>query len=274
MKLGCTTALFNQLDLYGALQHIAWAGYDGAELVCLQNWARHIEPNTDQSYLDEVRSTARKHKLELFSIHANVSDLPIKDQIASLTRFFEVAHKLNIPVVAIRTEGKSGDNKTTEQDFKYLRILSKTAESWGVTLAVKPHVGASVYNTESLIKMLDEIDSPGLGVNLDTLHIYRAGEDSAEAVRKIGKKIVHVHIREYPNRPDRQNYEAEPEEEIPGRGNVNFPKILKSLKDIGYDKALDLDVIGAFTYPLSRQMGIAAEAKGYLNKCLQELNNQ
>jgi len=29
MKLGCSTVLFNQLDLYGALQHIAWAGYEG-----------------------------------------------------------------------------------------------------------------------------------------------------------------------------------------------------------------------------------------------------
>ena len=33
MKLGCNTVMFNQLDLYGALQHIAWAGYVGAEIV-------------------------------------------------------------------------------------------------------------------------------------------------------------------------------------------------------------------------------------------------
>jgi sugar phosphate isomerase/epimerase len=273
MKIGCTTALFNQLDLYGALQHIAWAGFDGAEPVCLQNWARHIEPNTKEAYLCEVKSIASKHKVELFAIHANVGNLCIEDQIISLTKLFDVAHKLNIPVVTIRTEGKAGDKETTKQDFKFLRKLSDEAESRGVTLAVKPHVGASVYNIASMVQMLDEIDSPGLGVNLDTLHIYRAGEDSSEAVRKLGKKIVHVHMREYPIRPDRQNYEAEPEEEIPGRGNVDFPKILKSLKDIGYDKALDLDVIGAFTYPLSRQMGIAAEARGYLNRCLQELKN-
>ena len=37
MKLGCDTVLFNQLDLYGALQHIAWAGYDGAE-ICFQRY--------------------------------------------------------------------------------------------------------------------------------------------------------------------------------------------------------------------------------------------
>jgi sugar phosphate isomerase/epimerase len=89
----------------------------------------------------------------------------------------------------------------------------------------------------------------------------------------IGKKIVHVHLREYPNVPDRQHYTARIEEKIPGRGAIDFPKILKSLKDVGYDGAIDFDIIGAFTLPLSRQMGIASETRGYFNRCLQELNS-
>ena len=47
MKISCSTVLFNQIDLYGALQHLAWAGYEGAELACLRSHARHIEPDTD-----------------------------------------------------------------------------------------------------------------------------------------------------------------------------------------------------------------------------------
>ena len=61
------------------------------------------------------------------------------------------------------------------------------------------------------------------------------------------------------------------EQQIPGRGGVDFPKILRLLKDVGYKKAVDLMMTGAFTYPLSRQMGIAGEARGYLNRCFQEL---
>ena len=45
----------------------------------------------------------------------------------------------------------------------------------------------------------------------------------------------------------------------------------EALKKTGYNKVLDLEVIGAFDYPLSRQMGIAAEARGYLHRCLQEM---
>ena len=109
---------------------------------------------------------------------------------------------------------------------------------------------------------------------MDTLHLYRAREDVSEAVHKLGGKIVHVHLRDYPNNPNREKYEASPEEEIPGRGDVNFPKILKSLMEVGYGRATDIDVIGAFTYPLSRQMGIAAEARGYIHRWLQELKGQ
>ena len=72
MKLGCSTALFNQLDLYGALQHITWAGYDGDELACLGNLVRHIELNTNKCYINEVKSIAKKHRLELFAIHTDV----------------------------------------------------------------------------------------------------------------------------------------------------------------------------------------------------------
>jgi sugar phosphate isomerase/epimerase len=271
MKLGCSTVLFNQLDLYGALQHIAWAGYDGAELACLANYARHIEMNTKQSYIDEIKSIAWKHGMELFAIHADVGGLPGEDRIESMIKLFDVAHKLGIPVVTVRSRGKSGDKQATRQDFEYLRKLSKEAESRGVTVAVGPHVGASVYNTATMIQLLNEVDSPALGIKLDTLQIYRAGEDASDTVRKLGKKIVHVHLREYPDVPDRQNYEARAEEEIAGRGGIDFPKILNSLKAVGYNGALGVDVIGAFTFPLSRQMGIAAETRGYLNRCLQQL---
>jgi len=269
MKLGCSTVLFNQLDLYGALQHISWAGYEGAELACLGNWARHIELNTKQSYISEIKSTAKKHGLELFGIHTDVGNLPGEDKIKSMTKMFDVAIKLNIPIVIMHPRGKSNDNEATKWEFECTEKLSKQAEKRGITLAIKAHVGASVYNTVTLIQMLDVVNSSALGVAFDPIHFYRAGEDPVKAVLRIGKKIVHVHVRDYPHR---EQPSATPEQQIPGRGEIDFPKILRSLKDVGYNKAIDTLMIGAFTYPLSRQMGIGAETRGYLNRCLQEIN--
>jgi hypothetical protein len=48
-------------------------------------------------------------------------------------------------------------------------------------------------------------------------------------------------------------------------------QILQNFKDIGYEGAMDVHIIGTATYPISRAMGRAAEARGYLHRCLQEL---
>ena len=96
MKLGCSSVLFNQLDLYGALQHIAWAGYEGAELAILGNHCRHIELNTEKSYIDEIKATAKKHGLELFAIHADVGGLPGEHRVKSLSK-------------AVRCRSQTGD---------------------------------------------------------------------------------------------------------------------------------------------------------------------
>jgi sugar phosphate isomerase/epimerase len=185
-----------------------------------------------------------------------------------MIKMFDVASKLSIPVIAIPAGGKAGDKEATKQEFKYIRKLCEQAESLGITLAIKSHTGASIYNTAMLIQLFDEVDSSALGANLDPRELYRAGEDIVKVVARLGKKIVHAHFRDYPKR---EQDTATPEQQIPGRGKIDFPQIFRSLKDIGYDKAVDLVMIGAFTYPLSKQMGIAAESRGYLNRCLQEL---
>jgi len=268
MKIACSTVLFNQLDLYGALQHLAWSGYDGAELACLKTHARHIEPDTGKAYLEEIKSVAKKHGIELLAIHLDADGSTPEEKIEYVTKMFDVAQKLGIPVVAIPAGGKTGDKELTKQEFKYIGKLCERAESRGVTLAVKYHKGASVYNLATQLQLLNEVKSPALGVNLDPREIYKAGEDYSEVIHKLGKKIVHTHIRDYPS-PEREP--ATPEEQILGRGKIDYPLILRQLKGVGYDKALSLVMVGAFTYPLSQQMGIAAECRGYLNRCLQEL---
>jgi len=271
MKLGFSTLMFGRLDLYNTLQHIAWAGYDGAELAYLEDWARHFELNTDPSYIDEIKSAVKEHGLNIFAIHTVARDQTDDDKLKFMTKMFEFANKLGVPVVTIRSEGKSGDKEATKNEFNLLRKLSERAESQGVALAIKPHEGGSIYNTATLIQMLDTVKSPALGVNLDIMHLFIAGEDPSEAVYKLGSKIVHSHFRDCPHRDLSKFTTAE--QILPGRGVMDFPKILRSLKAVGYDKAVDVDVTWASTYPLSRQMGLAAEARGYLNRCLRELQS-
>jgi sugar phosphate isomerase/epimerase len=62
-----------------------------------------------------------------------------------------------------------------------------------------------------------------------------------------------------------------PEQQIPGRGALDLPEILQSLKNTGYNGPINLEIIGAQGYDISRSMGVAAEARGYLRRCFQEI---
>ena len=106
MKLGCSSVLFNQLDLYGALQHIAWSGYEGADLSDIKP-ARHVNFDKRKSYIDEVKYIAKKHGLELFSIDTEDEGKTEEDKIKSMVKVFDMAQKLCIPFVVPYLHGQS-----------------------------------------------------------------------------------------------------------------------------------------------------------------------
>jgi sugar phosphate isomerase/epimerase len=146
--------------------------------------------------------------------------------------------------------------------------LAQAAENAGVIVAVKSHVGAAVYSTATAKRAFQEVDSKAYGINWDPSHLYRNNEDVVESAGLLAPYMRHVHIRDCVSRDQKV---GPPEDQIPGRGNLDLPRILQAMRAGGYDGWLDLEVIGAKSYPLSRAMGVAAETRGYLNRVIQEI---
>ncbi|MEM2936076.1 MAG: sugar phosphate isomerase/epimerase [Candidatus Bathyarchaeia archaeon] len=270
MRLGCNTVLFGGFDLETAMKNLAWAGYDGVELACLPGMAQHVDPDKNHDQIVKVKSLAQNYGLSLFAIEA-ATDILEKERRQWLTRVFKLANSLEVPVVATGSSGRANDEKIMEKVLGCLQELASEAEKWDVKLAVKAHVGASIFNAETAMRAAQEIDSPAFGINFDPSHIYRVNEDPMEFVLKLGKNIIHVHIRD--NRESREQRVGPPETQIAGRGALNLPGILRALKEVGYGGVLDLEIIGAVGYELPRIMGIAAESRGYLHRCLKEIEN-
>ena len=138
MKLGCNSVIFSQLSLDAALQHIAWAGFAGAELCHQDEWALHIALDTSRYYIDHVKNAAQKYNLELFAIQIGLGPVRNEDNFNVLVKTLDVAAKLNIPVVTMRAFGKADDKEITKQEFKFIKRVCEQAESRGVILGVKP----------------------------------------------------------------------------------------------------------------------------------------
>ena len=262
MRLGCNTVLFGGTDLATALRHIAWAGYEYVELAAIKGMCEHVRPDLGSEHAREVRKLLAEYGLEATAMEAATTDHSRLDSL------FGLAGELGVPIVNIGSGGATGDEESTRQAIAHIGELARLAGQHGVRLAVKPHVGQAIYNSATALRLMNEVREPALGLNFDPSHLYRAGEEPQEVARQWGTHIITSHFRDCASREQRV---GPPETQIPGRGIVDLPATLHALHVAGYAGPLNLEVIGAGSYELARAMGIAAESRGYLHRCLQEL---
>ncbi|MBO0810695.1 MAG: sugar phosphate isomerase/epimerase [Microlunatus sp.] len=259
MKLGCNTVLFGAVDLETALDQIAFAGYEYVELAAITGMCEHLSLDSDPS---QIKGMITDRGLTATAIEAATTDA---DRLRGI---FELARALDIQIVNVGSGGRSDDKESTEASIAHIRELVALAGDHGVRLAVKPHVGQAIYDGATGMRLTDEVDDPALGLNFDPSHLFRADEDPAEIARRWGPRILTSHFRDCASR---QRQVGPPPTQIPGRGIVDIPATLAALQSVGYAGPLNLEVIGAKDYTLAQAGSLAAEARGYLNRCLQEV---
>lgn len=260
MKLGANSVLFGGYDMATAFRCIQWAGYDGIEISAIAGMSEHLVVDRWQVCAPEIKRLAAEHDLTLLAMEQPNQDPAIMESA------MQAAVEIGIPIINCGPGGKSGDEESLQQTMDSLGHLANRAAHYGVTLCVKAHVGAAVYNTPTTLKVLSAISSPAFGLDMDPSHIHRAGENPVDALHAVVSRVKHVHIRDCRGR---QTGPGKPEEQANGRGEIDLLGYLRVLHEAGYTGPVDLEVIGAREYPLERCCMIAAEARGHIQACLQ-----
>ena len=176
------------------------------------------------------------------------------------------AVEAGIPITNCGPGGKSADKESLQQTFDELGTLVTMAEKYGVTLCVKAHVGNSIYNTPTTLKVMEAITSPNFGIDMDPSHVHRANENPVEAIAAVVSRVKHVHIRDCQGR---QQGPGTPETQANGRGDIDLVGYIRVLHENGYTGPLNLEVIGAKEYSIEQCCIIAAESRGHMQACLQ-----
>ncbi len=113
-----------------------------------------------------------------------------------------------------------------EQSIKSMREIIKVAEECGVTYCVEAvnRFETCIINTaKEAVAYIEEIDSPNIGVLLDTYHMNIEENNIGDAIRYVGKnRLTSFHTGE-------NNRTA------PGRGHLDWDEIFGALADIGYE---------------------------------------
>ncbi|HSV72695.1 MAG TPA: sugar phosphate isomerase/epimerase [Chthonomonadales bacterium] len=260
MKLGANTVLLGGHSMEVAFQVLAMAGYDGVELSAIDGMSEHLVLGRWREVAPEIRRLSAEYGLELLAM-----EQPSQDP-ATMETAFQAAAEIGIPIVNCGPGGKSGDEGSLQQSIDSLGRLADMAGRYGVTLCVKAHVGAAIYNTPTTLRAMEAIGSPHFGIDMDPSHIHRSGEDPVEAIAAVITRVKHVHIRDCKGR---QQNPGKPEMQANGRGDIDLVGYIRVLHEHGYAGPLDLEVIGAKDYPVLQCAVIAAESRGHMQACLQ-----
>jgi len=260
MKLGVNSVLFGGFDMETAFKFTAICGYDGIELSAIDGMSEHLVLDRWNELAPRIKDLSNQYNLPLLAM-----EQPSQDA-AKMELAFQAATELTIPIINCGPGGKANDESTFQLVIDSLGKLADRAKHYGLTLCFKAHVGQYVYNTPTTLKVLNALNHPNLGLDMDPSHIWRAGEDPVEAIGAVVHRIKHVHIRDCKGR---QQNPGPPELQANGRGDINLLGYIRVLKEGGYTGPVDLEIIGAKTYELAKCVAIAAESRGHMQACLQ-----
>ena len=266
VTLAFSTNAYTKFALTDACDRIAAAGYKGVEILAD---APHAYPETYSDH-EAKRLKERLASLGLAPVAVNANTamgyfkpLPTsltfepslisptevhrEDRIALYRHAIALANKLGAPVVTI-TGGRPGDiaalgytvdppDVLRERLLEGLEHVIRAADLAGVDLALEPEPGMLIETTAQVKSILDEVDHPRLGANVDIGHAWCAGDDPAESIRILGPRVKHLHLEDI---KDRRHYHL-----IPGLGEIDFASVRRALDEIGYAGAAAVEL---YTY--------------------------
>lgn len=138
--------------------------------------------------------------------------------------------------------GNKTISEIREESVRVIRILSDYAELFGMKLAFEfvGYPNCSVNTFGQAYDIVTAADRPNVGVVLDCFHFHAMGSRFEDLESADGSKIFILHLDDSEDLPvgaARDNNRL-----MPGEGAVNLPRILSTLKRIGYDSMVSIEL--------------------------------
>jgi len=216
-------------------------GADGVELMTSQ--PRQIDVIQLKSLLDKYRLGLAAAASGAISLGMGLTLLNADPQVAQearlrLNELIDLAAELGAPFVTIGSfRGKLAwvGEGAREKLIETLRAAAAYAQTRSIRIALEAlnrYEGDIVNNHSEGLAFLDEVDHPAVGLLLDTYHVNieeTSWTTPFERTMQAGK-LFHVHLGDNNRLP-------------PGRGLIDFPAIIKTLRQVGYTGYLTAELL-------------------------------
>lgn len=186
--------------------------------------------------------------------------------VSRLTRAIVLADSLNAPFVNTDEMVKPDwmDDEFAHQVMKYtLTKAHLVADRHQVHIGIEPH-GIYTKTAEGLLKIVNLVASPWIGVNWDTGNSYLAGiEDPYEGLEAVRDHVVHVHAKDISmehSEQERGKVTGTPVGCACGEGIVDWEKVFEILEPL--DREIFLSVECGTIAQAETSLGFLREALG------------
>ncbi|MEK8132081.1 sugar phosphate isomerase/epimerase [Paenibacillus filicis] len=286
MQLGLFLKLFRTYSLEDALAHVAKQGIQTVEIATGGFvGAHHINPKEvlgNSEEIARIQDTLRRHGLTISALSCHGNPLHPNPEIAEahhedFVNSILLAKELGVDTV-VNFSGCPGESETSQRSvwitcpwptefldtltwqweqkvIPYWQEMGSFAREQGVRIAIEPHPGFVVYNTETALRLC-EAAGEGVGINFDPSHLFWQGMDPVECILHLGKLIYHFHAKDTAihHRYNRLNgvLDTKPYKELAerswafrtvgyGNGPETWKAIISALRMTGYAGAISIE---------------------------------
>ncbi len=212
---------------------------------------------------DDVLETAKNFAnfLKEYNFEISQGHLWLKIKICAddtaleeLFRWIDMYEEIGIKNMVLHCDNLSETNLSREEkiekNIEKLQILAEYIKNKEITVCLenlRPHSPEETElvdrSADDLLYIIERIGSSKFGICLDTGHLNLTDKNQREFILKAGDKLKALHIADNDGNTDQHLMPF-------NRGTVDFPEIIKALKEIKYNGIFNLEIPGERSIPL------------------------
>lgn len=227
-------------------------GYDSVEPMVHTGWELLSEVGYFHSFSMEedpllMKEICDRHGVRVSSLSAHSPLMKPEAAVPRLTRAAVLADYVGTSILnsdeMLKPEWMDDDR--AHEAMRYtLSKFDLVARRHQVSLGIEPH-GAYTKTAAGLLRIVELVPSPWIGVNWDTGNAYLAGlEDPYEALETVRDRVIHVHAKDISfeqAESDRGSVTGTPVGCACGEGVVDWDRILHLLDPLEGELTLSVE---------------------------------
>lgn len=243
----CIEMLFTEYEFVERIYKAREAGFDCIEFWCWQD-----------KDIDGIKRALIETDMELAIMQGNIEGRMVDANdfnvyMEGVKKSVETARYLGARNLFLMSDVMKEDRSVLEADYeitkdqktaaalKVLKALVPIAEESGITFVIEPlntlvdHRGYSLCHSRDGADLIRRVSHPQIRLLYDAYHMQIMEGNIIATIQELKDIFGYFHIADVPGRCQ------------PGTGELNYPVIIKKLKESGYDKYIGFEFAASGT---------------------------